>query len=111
MGVTLATRPLKRVPLQLGYIVPAKLVLHPALMYLALSWMGDFDPIWVFTAVLLAALPTATNVFVLAQQYDTWVQRASASILVSTVLSVLTVTALLFAIKSGQLPADLFPGG
>lgn len=109
MGVTLALRPLKRVPVELGYIVPAKLVLHPALMYLALSWLGNFDPAWVFTAVLMAALPTATNVFVIAQQYGFWVQRASATILVTTSLSVLTVSGLLAAITTGWLPPDLFP--
>ena len=40
MGVTLALRPLKRIPVEIGYIVPAKLVLHPVLMYLALSLGG-----------------------------------------------------------------------
>jgi malonate transporter and related proteins len=105
MGVTLALRPLKRVPPELGYIVPIKLVLHPALMYLALSWVGDFSPVWLFTAVLMAALPTATNVFVLAQQYGAWVERASATVLMTTVLSVFTVSALLYGITSGALPA------
>ncbi len=111
MGVTLALRPLNRVPLALGYIVPMKLVIHPATVYLALSWMGDFDPVWVFTAVLLSALPTATNVFVIAQQYGVWVERATAAVLVTTATSVLTVSALLYAIASGALPADLFPAG
>ena len=44
----------------------------------------QFFGIWLFSAVLLAALPTATNVFVIAQQYGVWVQRASASILLTT---------------------------
>ncbi|OUR79461.1 malonate transporter [Alphaproteobacteria bacterium 46_93_T64] len=110
MGVSLALRPLNRIPAELGYIVPANLMLHPLLMYIVLSWAGDFDPIWVYTAVLLAALPTATNVFVLAQQYGVWIERASASILVTTVASIFTVSALLFAITGGYLPADLFPG-
>ncbi len=109
MGVTLALRPLKRVPLELGYIVPVKLLLHPALMYLALSYAGNFDPVWVFTAVLMAALPTATNVFVIAQQYGIWVERVSATILVTTMLSVVTVSALLYTIKTGILPADIYP--
>jgi hypothetical protein len=108
MGVTLALRPLKRVPTALFYIVPIKLVLHPALMYLVLSYVGDFDPLWTMTAVLLASLPTATNVFIIAQQYDAWVQRASASILVSTIVSVLTVSVLLYFVGTGQLPPDLF---
>lgn len=109
MGVTLALRPLKRVPVELGYIVPAKLILHPALMYLTLGLVGNFDPVWVQTAVLLASLPTATNVFVIAQQYGVWQERASATILVATVLSVATVTLLLYLIASGTLPADPFP--
>ena len=109
MGVTLALRPLKRIPAEIGYIVPAKLVLHPVLMYLALSLGGAYDPIWVQTAVLLASLPTATNVFVIGQQYGVWQERASATILITTLLSVATVTGLLYLIRSGALPADLFP--
>jgi malonate transporter and related proteins len=104
MGVTLATRPLKRVPVELGYIVPAKLILHPALCYFFMVSMGDFDPIWVASAVLLASLPTATNVFVIGQQYGVWVERASATILISTMISVFTVTGLLYALKTGLLP-------
>ncbi|MEL6219639.1 MAG: AEC family transporter [Pseudomonadota bacterium] len=104
MGVTLALRPLRRVPGALGYIVPIKLLVHPALMFLALTSLGSFDPVWVLTAVLLAALPTATNVFVIAQQYGVWVERASASILLTTVLSVATVSGLLAAIGEGWLP-------
>jgi len=110
MGVTLALRPLKRVPGELSFIVPFKLAVHPLAMYLLLSLAGDFDPIWVYTAVLLAALPTATNVFVIAQQYGVWVERASASVLVTTTLSVISVSALLYAITTGLLPADAFPG-
>lgn len=109
MGVTLALRPLKRVPHELGVIALLKLAIHPALCYVMLSLVGHFSPVWVFSAVLLASLPTATNVFVIAQQYGVWVERASASILLTTVLSVVTVTAALYVIKSGMLPPDLFP--
>lgn len=109
MGVTLALRPLRRVPAELGYLVPIKLIVHPAAMYFALSYAGNFDSVWVFTAVLLAALPTATNVFVIAQQYQVWVERASATILMTSIFSVFTVSALLYGIKSGAMPPDLFP--
>jgi predicted permease len=109
MGVTLALRPLKRVPVELAPIAALKLVVHPLLCYVVLSWVGNFSEVWVFSAVLLAALPTATNVFVIAQQYNVWVQRASASILLTTLISVGTVTALLYMIRSGVLPPDLFP--
>ncbi len=109
MGVTLALRPLKRLPSEIGLITFLKLCVHPALCFVVLSFVGNFDPVWVYTAVLLAALPTATNVFVIGQQYGVWVQRASATILVTTVLSVATVSALLYVIKAGYLPPDLFP--
>lgn len=109
MGVTLALRRLSRIPGALGYIVPIKLVLHPLAMYLALSYFGNFDPIWVMTAVMLAALPTATNVFVIAQQYDVWSERASAAILLTTVCSVVSVSFLLYAIAQGLIPGDYFP--
>ena len=109
MGVTLALRPLKRVPHELAPIALLKLVLHPLVCYVVLSWVGNFSETWLFAAVLLAALPTATNVFVLAQQYHVWVERASASILLTTCISVATVTGLLYLIKAGMLPPDLFP--
>lgn len=109
MGVTLALRPLKRMPRELGIIAVLKLVIHPAVCYGVLSAIGGFSPTWLFSAVLLASLPSATNVFIIAQQYGVWVQRASASVLVTTLFSVVTVTAWLYAIKNGLLPPDLFP--
>ncbi|MDQ2633047.1 MAG: AEC family transporter [Pseudomonadota bacterium] len=109
MGVTLALRPLKRIPHELAPIAFLKLILHPLVCYVVLSWFGNFSEIWLYSAILLAGLPTATNVFVLAQQYHVWVERASASILLTTCISVATVTGLLYLIKSGMLPPDLFP--
>ncbi len=103
MGVALSLRPLRRIPGELAFIIPIKLVLHPLLMAGVLGVAGDFDPVWVATAVLLAALPTATNVYVIAQQYDIWMERASASILATTLLSVVTVSLVLLALKGGLL--------
>lgn len=109
MGVSLAMRPLRRVPHEVGVIAFLKLILHPVICYVMLSWIGNYEESWVFSAVLLASLPTATNVFVISQQYGVWMERASASILITTLLSVGTVTALLYAITNGLLPPDLFP--
>lgn len=108
MGVTLALRPLRRITAEMQYIIPIKLIVHPIAMYVGLSYLGGFDPTWVFAAVLLASLPTATNVFVIAQQYGVWIERASGVILLTTAFSAITVSALLFAIRSGVMPADAF---
>jgi predicted permease len=109
MGVTLALRPVRRIPAELGYLAVFKLLLLPLSVYLVLSFIGNFDPVWVHAAMLLAALPTATNVFVISQQYGVWQERASASVLFITLASIVTLPAWLYVISSGFLPADLFP--
>jgi predicted permease len=109
MGVTLALNPIRRVPHELGAIVTLKLVIHPILCWVVLSAVGDFSEVWIYSAILLAGLPTAASAFVIAQQYDLWVQRASASVLMTTVFSVVTLTVIAYFIVNGIVPADLFP--
>jgi len=46
-------------------------------------------------ALLMASLPTAANAFVLAKQFDIQVEQNTASVLLSTAFSVVTVSALL----------------
>ena len=104
MGVTAALRPLKRIPIELGYLVPLKLIVHPFLVYFLLIWLvPDVQPVWLYSAVLLATLPTATNVFVIAQQYDVWKERASSAVVISTLFSMLSVTGFLYLARSGWL--------
>ena len=104
MGVTSALRPLKRVPFELGYIIPAKLILHPLLVYvLMIALVPELDTIWLHSAVLLAALPSATNVFVIAQQYQVWQERASSAVVISTLGATLTVTGILYLMLNGMI--------
>ena len=79
-----------------------KLVIHPLMVWAAMTWIGGFDPVWVYTAVLMAALPPALNTFVMARQYDVYVERASNLIMAGTVASVFTVTALLYALTTSS---------
>lgn len=104
MGVTAALRPLKKVPIELSYIIPAKLILHPLIVYILMMWLlPDLNQIWLYSAVLLAALPSATNVFVIAQQYDIWQERASSAVVISTLVATLTVTAILYLMLNGLI--------
>jgi len=89
-------------------LTTVKLVIHPVVVFVMLSAFGPFDRMWVDTAVLMAALPPALNVFVFARQYDTWVEQASTAVLVGTVVSVLTLTTVMWMVKSGTLPPLLF---
>lgn len=108
LGVTVALRPLKKVPWEMPMLTAVKLVMHPIIVFVLLSAFGPFDQMWVDTAVLMAALPPALNVFVFARQYDTWVEQASTAVLVGTVVSVLTLTTVMWMVKSGTLPPLLF---
>ena len=103
MGVTAALRPLKRVPVELVWLIPVKLLIHPLAMYLVVSRVPDLPAVWLHTAVLMAALPAATNVFVIAQSYDVWKERASSAVVISTLLSIVTVTGFLYLVQEGMV--------
>lgn len=49
-------------------------------------------PLLAGVITLEAALPTAASVYVLAQRHDIYVERTSAVVLLSTLLSVVTVS-------------------
>lgn len=108
LGVTVALRPLASVPFEVPAHLLVKLVLHPLIVLVLLSLIGGFEREWVFSAVLMAALPPALNVFVLARQYDFYVERASTGILVGTLVSTVTVTLLLYLIATDTIPYSLF---
>jgi malonate transporter and related proteins len=106
--VTVALRPLGRVPGEVPALVFIKLVLHPLLVWVVLSAIGDFGPTWTYAAVIMAALPPALNIFVISTQYDVGVERASACVLIGTLVSMVTLTGFLWLVKTGMMPHDLF---
>ena len=108
LGLTVALRPGgfgREVPV----MVFIKLIIHPLIIWLLLSWFGDFNQTWSYAAVLMAALPPALTSFVFATQYGVGADRASAVILFGTMASLFTLTILLALMKSGVMPHDLFP--
>jgi malonate transporter and related proteins len=109
LGVTVALSPRVKITAEVPALVFIKLIVHPLLIWVLLSAIGNFDPLWVFAAIIMAALPPAMNIFVLSTQYGVGVDRASACVLIGTVVSVVTLTAFLWMIKTGRLPHDLFP--
>lgn len=79
---------------EVSWLVLLKLFVQPLVTWWLATEVFEMAAIWATSAVILAALPTAALVFVLAQQYGVYVQRSTAAIMVSTVLSVLTLSAL-----------------
>ncbi|MBV8791295.1 MAG: AEC family transporter [Pseudolabrys sp.] len=108
LGVTVALRPLKKLPWEVPFLIPVKLVVHPLILFLLLSALGNFDHTWIYAAILMAALPPALNVYVFARQYDAWVEQASSSVLFGTLASVATLTTVMWVVKTHNLPELLF---
>lgn len=95
LGATLSAFPLSAGLRETSYMSAFKLFVHPAAMWLAMTQIFSIDSLWATVAILGAALPIAANVFILARQYDTYLERSSSSILLSTTISVVTVSTLL----------------
>lgn len=99
LGITLSKRRFSGVGPEFPVIVGLKMFAHPAIVLAVLSLIGGFDPMWISVAVLMAALPTAASVYIFAEQYGAYLEGASSSILVTTLVSAVTVPALLYLIS------------
>lgn len=85
---------------QTGATVALKLLALPALVW-AIGRAMALSPMELAVAVVAAAMPTGANAFLLARRYATGTDTSGAAVLVSTVLSVVTLSALLahFAVR------------
>lgn len=75
-------------------IVSLKLLIHPLLAFVLVTWVFDVPPMWASAAILLAALPVGTGPFMVAKLYDREPAVTSEATLLSTALSVFTVSLL-----------------
>lgn len=92
IGIFLAQRRGRGAPAELGFAVAAKLVVQP-LVTLAMLAVLPLTPPYAAAALIIAALPTGTGPFMVAELYAQEVTLASRAILVSTMLSLVSVTA------------------
>ncbi|MEL6642416.1 MAG: AEC family transporter [Pseudomonadota bacterium] len=91
IGASLASKSAERVSVAV-WLSTCKLALHPAAVAIAALMFFPVEPYAAGVMIAAAALPVAGNVFILAQHYGVAPQRVSATILISTVVSVLTVS-------------------
>ncbi|WP_293577740.1 AEC family transporter [Phaeobacter sp.] len=90
IGASLASKSAERIQIA-SWLSFAKLVLHPALVALCVLVIIPVDPYAAGVAIAAAALPVAGNVYMVAQHYGVAPHRASAAILVSTSLSIVSL--------------------
>jgi predicted permease len=99
IGASLASKSAERLVVA-GWLSFAKLILHPALVALAVLVLFPIDPYTASVAIAASALPVAGNVYILAQHYGVAPQRVSAAILVSTTISIVTVSAIIATVQT-----------
>ena len=92
MGLFLVGQAVHKGAGEVAWISAIKLFVHPAATWLIAQYLIDVNAVQEGVSVLMASLPTGGLIFVLAQRYGVFVQRATAVILVSTVVSVVTVS-------------------
>ncbi|WP_421997207.1 AEC family transporter [Reyranella sp.] len=99
IGLFLSDKSIRSGLAEAGTATAIKLLVQPALAWLVLPLFVDLKGIPGQVALLMAALPTAANAFVLAKQFDVSVEQNTAAVLLSTAFSVVTVSALLVMLR------------
>jgi len=95
IGLFLSDKSVRAGLAEAGLATVIKLLLQPLLAACVLPFFVDLGSVPGQVALLMASLPTAANAFVLARQFDIQVEQNTASVLLSTGFSVVTVSALL----------------
>ncbi len=91
IGASLASKSTERIEVA-AWLSFCKLVLHPAAVAISAISLFQVDIYSSSVMIAAAALPTAGNVYIIAQHYGVAPQRVSATILISTIASILTVS-------------------
>lgn len=104
LGVSVGMRRFAGVGPDLILVAAMKVLVQPVLAFFVVSMVPGTPPMWLHVAVMMAALPTASNAFILAHQYKAYVEGASTAVIVTTALSAAIIPLLVYAINAGLLP-------
>jgi malonate transporter and related proteins len=95
MGVSLAAYRIAGALAQVTLTAALKLIAHPLLVWVLATYVFVVDPLWRDIAVLAAAAPAGVNVYMVATRYDAGTNHAAATMLVTSMLSVVSVAVVL----------------
>jgi malonate transporter len=102
LGVTVGARQFGGIGREMPLVAGMKTLVQPALAFVALSlFVPDIDPLWRDVALMMAALPTASNAFILASQYKAYIEGSSTAVLITTIVSAITIPLLIYIIQHG----------
>ena len=74
-----------------------RLIMHPLLVFCIFYFFPSSIPsLWINVAILSSCLPVAATAFAMAGYYETFIKETSSSILVTTILSTISVSFILY---------------
>jgi malonate transporter and related proteins len=78
-----------------------KLIVHPLIVWLLVTYVIPLPPVLAGVAVLFAAMPCGINAYLLAERYRSGVAAAAGAVSVSTSLSIVSISFWLWMIGVG----------
>lgn len=96
LGLSLVGRKLTGNSFELSWVICMKLIGQPIITAIVVLYLIPMEHNWAMAAIILAGLPTGAVSYIVAQQYGRNVEPTSATILLSTVLSLPTMSVILY---------------
>lgn len=81
------------------FLAVLKVVVLPGLVFVSCRYGFGLDPFSVKIAVLMAALPVAVNVFILASRYQSYEAQVSSAMLLSAGMGLLVISGLMLTLN------------
>ncbi len=101
LGLSLIERKLTGNLGEVVWLSGLKVGFNPFLVYILVTYVFSMEPFWSKAAVILSAMPTGANAFVVAQQYKVHVETASSVVVITTGMSIITISAILIWLGVG----------
>jgi malonate transporter and related proteins len=101
LGLSLIGRKLTGNMAEVIWLSTLKAIINPALTFALVTYVFAMDSLWSKAAIILAAMPTGANAYVVAQQYNVHVETVSSVVVLSTGISVVTISILLIWLGVG----------
>lgn len=101
IGLFLAGRQVANLAASAALSGVAKLALFPLVVWLLTLFVFPLETLWAVVAVLMAGMPVGANAFVIAGHYGVRLADASAAIVVTTAISLVSLSLMLILMVDG----------
>jgi malonate transporter len=101
IGLFLSGRPVATLLVSASLSSLGKLALFPLIVWLLTLYVFPLEPLWATVAVLMAGMPVGANAFIITGHYGVRLADASAAIVVTTAISLVSLSLMLILMSNG----------